>query len=262
MPFTKEENILQYCKMVSKSFDLKIRTFEQFDGSIWRQYETPDYRILLTGVGRRLFATRRMHRLLGPYIADYLRDNKDPDSHRPFLSEGGNAKVFSLTEDFVVKESLPRSESSLFASMDRTDRLKDSVEKHCPRWIDIPDHYGAMISRSNIHKQFMLVQKIDHGVTVGDVINYQEGEINRSTGGALAYDSLEKFGEITPQLKAEVFDRFDRMKIILADAVREEGLDVERFLPDINTNPYNVVLEKLDTPEAGSFVKYWVIFSK
>ena len=105
----------------------------------------------------------------------------------------------------------------------------------------------------------MLVEKIDHGVTVGDVINYQEGQINRSTAGVLAFDWLEKFGEITPELQTEVHDRFDSMKIKLADAVQEEGLDVDRYLPDINTNPYNVVLEKLDTPEAGSFVKYWVI---
>ncbi len=237
--------------------DLKIRTLERFDGSIWRQYETDNYRILLTGAGRQLLNLRNMHRLLGPYVEDYTQGNEGVGSSRVFLAEGGNARVFSLGDDLVVKESRPTSESSLFASMDRTDRLKDAVEKHCPRWIDIPRYYGALMSKKNIYKQFMLEQKIDHGVTVGDIINY--GEDNRSATGVLAFDSLDRFGPITPKLTEEVRDRFGSLKDWLARTVEIEGLDPSRYLPDINENPYNVVLERLNTPEAGSFIKYWVI---
>lgn len=245
--------------MKHNACDLKIRTFERFDGSVWRQYETPEYRILITGVGRHLLANRTIHRLLKPYINDYLEHNEAVDSHRIFLAEGGNARLFSLGDEFVIKESQPGSESLLFAAMDRTDRLKDSVEKHCPRWIDIPKHYGALMSKKDIHKQFMMEQKIDHGVTVGDVINYGVGKDNRCTAGVLAADSLDKFGGLTPDLIAEVREKYDRLKVLLAGALLKEGLDTDKYLPDINHNPYNVVLDRLDTPEAGSWLKFWVI---
>ncbi len=127
--------------------DLSIRTFKRFDGSVWRQYETEGYRILLSGAGRHLFSHRRMHRLLGPYIKDYVQHNEGVGGSRVYLAEGGNAKLFSLGDDLAVKESRPNSSSSLFASMDRTDRLKDVVERRCPRWIDIPKNYGALISK-------------------------------------------------------------------------------------------------------------------
>lgn len=104
----------------------------------------------------------------------------------------------------------------------------------------------------------MLEQKIDHGVTVGDIIDCREGQKNRSTFGVLAPGSLEKFGNVTPNLIYEVVERFDMMKGILFGALQKDGLDPERFLPDID-NGYNVVLERLDTPIAGSFIKYWVI---
>ncbi len=103
----------------------------------------------------------------------------------------------------------------------------------------------------------MLEQKIDHGVTVGDVINY--GEVNRSTEGVLAFDSFEKFGPITPELAQEVAERFDVLKQIVDSALQADKLDPGKYLPDLDNNPYNVVLERLKTPEAGSFIKYWII---
>ncbi len=243
--------------MSEKSPTLKIRTHEKFDGSIWRQYETSTHLFVLTSLGRQLLRHRQMYNLFAQYKEDYLKGREGSNGYRSFLAEGASGRVFTLGNDLVVKESRPQKDS-LFAALNRMDRLVDAVQKNCPSWIDVPAHYGIVMEKANTSKQFMLMKKIDHGVTVGDII-YAEDETTRMSSGILTAGAFEKFGSVTPEIRDEVKERYDSLKDLIKLAILKERLNPEVYLPDIDYNPYNVVIEKLATPIAGSHIKYSII---
>ncbi len=244
--------------MVNGSNTLKLRTIERFDRSKWRQYESAQHIFYLTGTGRQLLLKRGINHILRSYIEDFASDRTHDGPTRKFLAEGANSKVYSAGDDLVVKESKANG-TSLWPALERMDRLFDAVQKHCPRWIDIPDHYGLMVSKQDTTQEFLLMQKIDHGVTAGDVININNPSEDRATNGKLEPGSLLKFGSISGDLQDEVSSRYKELQIILRKAIIAEYLDPNLYLPDIDYNPHNVVLEKQKTPVADSYLKYWVI---
>lgn len=245
---------------VDHSSYLKVRTIKRFDGSMWRQYETPNSIFLLTSLGRRLLRSTNMLPSIEAYINDYNDGKEGSNDARRFLAEGGSARVFSLgEEDLVIKEARKSVRPLTFlGDMQRIDMLIDAVQKHCPRWIDIPSHYGTITSKTDLSRQFTLIKKIDHGVTVGDLISINSPD-SRTSEGILEASSLEKFGPISHEISEEVAARFKSLKGHLRAALLEENLSPDEFIPDIDTNPYNVVLERLDTPIADSHLRYWVI---
>ncbi len=243
--------------MLERDPYLKIRTAAKFDGSIWRQYESPSYLFVITSLGRQLL---REHRTFGDftrYNNDYINERDDPTAFRSYLAEGRSGQVFTLGNDLVVKEAKPFGDS-LFGALNRMDQLIDALQKNCPSWIDVPAHYGLAISKTDTSKQFMLMQKIDHGVTVGDIMSTRESYSTRTNLGSLSASALDKFGPITPELQEEVKERYESLKYLAKRAVLKEGLNPDVYLPDIDY-PYNVVIEKLATPIAGSRIKYSII---
>jgi len=239
---------------------LKHRTVaERFDGSLWRIYDTPNSLVYLTGSGHQLLVNNpNMHHYLKEYILAIENQDSSPESARPFFAKGSQSSVFSLGDKrLLVKEAKPNGEA-LLPSLERMDRLVDAVQKSCPRWIDVPHQYGALVSKSDISKQFMLVEKIDSGVTVGDVLGVG-GLTQRSDTGFLHEGALDSFGTITPELQNEIKNRFLEMSGLLRKALLDNMLSPDIYLPDFDYNPYNVALERLNVPEAGSQIKYWVI---
>jgi hypothetical protein len=236
---------------------LRRNTISQFDNSQWHLYHTPESTIMLTGLGRRLFAQRGISTLLHHYIADATADRQGPADIRQFMAPGGNADVFSVRSrmPLAIKEAKPHTdEPNLLGAMIRLDRLKGVVEESCPRWIDIPAHYGVLINKSD-NRQFMLMERIDHGITAGDVIQY--GKIPRSDH--LGTVTQTTFGPVTPELQHQVSDKFRDLGGWLRKGLVANHLSPDEYLPDLDHNQDNVLLEKLDAPIAGSPFRYWVI---
>jgi len=240
--------------MTKTKTPLKMTTFEKFDGSVWRQYESPDALILLTEQGRKLAAAESISRLLRSYSYDYQADKEELDTRR-FIAEGGNARVFSVKEArLAVKEKRPAGDD-LFESLYRMDRLYHAVTHHCPDWIGIPKHYGIVALKEDTAKQFLLMEKIDEGVTVGDILHYRsvprEPHLKEST------ERLH--GPITDEVIEEAAGRYEMILGHLRKALMAEYLKPETYIPDIDHNPYNIVVEPMANPDEDNSLKYWVI---
>lgn len=243
--------------MATSSFGLRRNTLPQFDGSQWRLYQSPESMIMLTAVGRKLVAQRGISSLLHQYIQDAREGKESCADTRQYLAAGANSRVFSIRSplDLVIKEAKPEADDPhLLQAMTRMDRLKAAVEENCPRWIDVPQHYGVLIDKAT-NRQFLLLQKIDHGVTASDVLNH--GQAPRSNFLEAAASSV--FGNITPELKSEVGGRFEKLRGLLRHSLVSQYLSPDEYLPDLDYKPDNVVLEKLEAPIAGSPIRYWVI---
>ncbi len=246
---------------MSESLNLIDHTYnvERFDGSRWRIYDTPKSLIWLTGSGRQLLAgDPKLHGYFKEYLEAFNQGDFSSESARPFFAKGSQSKVFSLGDKQLLVKEAKQNGELLIPSLERMDRLVDAVQRSCPRWIDIPHHYGVLMPKSDPSKQFMLLEKIDSGVTVGDILD-TDRSVQRSDTGFLSAGALESFGEITPELKYEVKDHFEKMGGLLRKALLENRLSPDEYLSDFDHNPYNVALERLRIPEAGSQIKYWVI---
>lgn len=234
---------------------LKMRTFEQFDGSVWRHYESPEAITLLTGVGRELIVAQHLGKLLRDYATDRQQD-VEAGNVRLFLAEGGNARVFSVADTrLAMKEKRSGSSDNLFASLNRMDRLIHAAEEHAPKWIGIPQHYGITMRKTDPSRQFMLMEKIDDGVTIGDILGYDQ----EPREPHLKESITNIFGVPTPELREEIVERYAIAKQELRKALLAEYLSPDEFLPDIDHNRYNIIVEKLDTPVDESPYKFWVI---
>lgn len=101
----------------------------------------------------------------------------------------------------------------------------------------------------------MLMEKIDEGVTVGDVLHY-----NQEPREPHLRESLDRtYGPITPEFTEEIAGRFGMALGELRHALLAKYMKPEEYIPDIDKNPYNIVLEPLPEPLDGSYLKYWVI---
>lgn len=101
-----------------------------------------------------------------------------------------------------------------------------------PRWIQTPTHY-AMLNipkrGEEPSKNFILMEKIDHGVTVIDILSKSERE---KRGNFMEMHILEEFGEFygfksleDPEyltLQSEVREKYDELVIRLKSAFLEQ----------------------------------------
>jgi hypothetical protein len=234
---------------------LKMRTYEKFDGSVWRQYESQDAVIILTGMGRELMPRSGLAKVLGRYVCDLSAGREEPCNTRRYLASGGNARVFSVDDlPLVVKETTEGGDQ-LLPALERMDGLFHAIENHCPRWIDIPKHYGLLIPKADPLRQYLLMEKIDDGVSVGDIYRY--GHTPREPHLEAAIQ--EHFGIVTPELNNEVMGRYKQIRRELHSALLAERLNPDNYMPDIDYNLDNVLVERRATPIAGSLIKFWVI---
>jgi hypothetical protein len=242
---------------------MKIRTSERSDGSKWRTYETPNSIFVLTGVGRSLILEDGLYTKLQAYSQDLIENDTDTQEPktRNFLAAGGNAKVFSVGDtQLAIKEARMSTDElspdQLLPALERMDRLVYAIEKNCPRWIDIPQHYGVLIPKKNPLQQFMLMQKIDSGITVTDILS--AGSKNERTEHYLNPSSLVSFGPIDSTTKSEIKKLYEEMLVKVRNSLMLEYMSPDEYLPDIK-NQDNVLVERLQNPIAGKMFKLWII---
>lgn len=221
------------------------------DGAEWHEFELEDCgaKATLTSRGRELFEARPgLGELLEEYISRALgKSALTGDNIRNFFDEGTNSKIYTLGDDLLVKETHAHS---MVDALDRMDRIATAVEKHAPRWIDVPNYYGLLRGR-RFPDDYVLMQRIDAGINVHHLTQQHElPELERR--------GIEReFGPITDQDRVDIATRFDLAKQHLDQAVANEDLIPGDYLTDWSTE--NVLVERLRTPVAASPYRLWVI---
>lgn len=229
----------------------------RFDGAIWDQHSIGEGSLTVTSSGRDLLSNRPEIKLA---IEQYMIAVTEPQASTPgirrFLAEGNHARVYSVGDTgLVMKERKSIVADPLWPAIQRMDFLADVIQKHCPRWIDIPAHYGVYQPDDTSGKEFMLMEKIDSGVTVGDVMGAHDMPREPHIGEAV----MRIFRGVTPQTQIAVKSQFDEMKSQLKSGLITEGAAPDAFLTDIDHNMYNAIVEPLSTPVAGSHYKLTII---
>lgn len=232
-------------------------TFEQFDGATWTTIDTPEAAFTVTSAGHELLQDGSLTDTLRDYLEDARTGRSTGSDTRQFLAEGGNAVVYAVgDEPLVIKEKKRGSRDNLLPALGRMDRIVHAIEGQCPRWITLPPHYAVVVPRDDPDRQYMLIAKVDSGVTVGDLEGLYSDEPPREPH--LAAAATEYFGEVDDELMGYVGNRFKQMKGLVRDALYEQGLVPDSYLTDID-NSYNTLVEPLHTPVAGSRVRLSII---
>ena len=221
-------------------------TVERFDGARWVEIDTPDENVVITSAGRAFLAANNIAGLMRDYIYDAQEGVESQDSTRRFLAEGANARVFSVGDaPLVVKEKRPGSHRDLLEGLDRMDYLAYVIEQHCPRWISLPRHYGFLAPKSDLSRQFLLMEKVDEGVTIGDVLDAGDTPREPHLGEAV----VRIFGAVSPDFKEQLRAQYAELHEHVENALYQEGHVPDTYLTDMK--PYNVIVEPLSTPVAA-----------
>ena len=97
----------------------------------------------------------------------------------------------------------------------------------------------------------MMIQKVDAGVTVEDVLN----------GGGSTPAQVETvqrvFGDMTDAQKDLIHTRFEQAGHLLTNALVGKDMDPQQFMPDWHEG--NVLIEPVRVPVASTPFKLWVI---
>jgi hypothetical protein len=226
-------------------------TVTQPDGAVWEYYDLEQGHLVITGRGRELARNNPgVFSDIQQYRQAVMRrgDARFKPNTREHFASGGNSDVYSMGGPLAVKEAT-NSQSLLFA-LERMDRLHNVMEKGVPRWIDMPAHYGMLIGK-HLSRQYMLMEKIDTGVTVEHVLS------NGGTTEIQRQKVRERFSNLTDDQRTTISAGFDRAGDILHSALEAESLDPKQYMPDWHEG--NVLLEPLPVPVGDSHFKYWVI---
>jgi hypothetical protein len=131
------------------------------------------------------------------------------------------------------------------------DAINNVVEHGLPRWLKLPTHY-ALHSDPVQQKTYTLMERIDGGVTVEDVIEYPDIPQRRA-------DTVDKeIGDDITDAKEKVPELYERAYKVLSEAIRASGRDPANYLTD--WKPRNAIIEgRLVTPIAGSNYRLSVI---
>jgi len=236
------------------------RYIKMSDGAIWRQFEIEGGVIVLTSSGQELLKHQNPHTFF-----ESLRQYKDAvegrnhnGNARQYLANGGNGEVYSIAgHSLVVKES--RSSHSLYSALQRMDTLSRVIETHLPHWVSVVPHYGLITAR-NLDREYLLMQKIDNGISLEDLVQY----VNRSSARS---DSLTaSIGKYFPNLNHadievlldQVRELEDKLKEYVNNSeALEQGHTYKSLMPD--PNYANILVEPLNTPIGGKRFKLWII---
>jgi hypothetical protein len=222
-------------------------------------YTLPEAHLVVTGRGRELIETqpevlRDIHayrmRAIAQASGNRALSAQAPEYSRKHLASGGNSDVFTVNDKLVMKEAA--NTQSVAYALERMDTLCDVMEGEngVPRWIDIPSHYG-MLSSPKLSKQYLLMQKIDAGLTVEHVLS---GRASTTVQNELL---AERFGTLTDLGREELQHRFADAGRILTNSLVGCDLDPAQYMPDWHEG--NVLVEPLRVPVGRSPFKFWVI---
>lgn len=240
--------------------DLGHVNYVQGDGAVWKSFydkeRDPDHHYLIvTSAGRELFVRPELgHQALRGLFSDYRKaelGDREVDT-RTFIGAGQQARVFGMNDKLAVREvrGVPRFYTAL-SDLQRMDRLASVVEGGLPRWIDTPKIY-AMYGDSELNRQYTLMQKIDSGLTVEDIVTFEandEVKQNRALAVLGRKPSNEEI-ETTEYL-------FNRAKTILDAVISAHGQEPTEILTDWVMR--NVLVEPLKTPVGGQKTRLHII---
>ncbi len=185
---------------------------ERFDGSRWRVFALSGGSLVITTAGQELFhQNRQVGKLLLAYKDEILDGKSQPSGVRQWFKHGANSDVYEVgSQDLAMKEA--STSHSVFAALERMDCLYSLCQSQLPDFVRVVEHYGAVFFR-DYRRQFLLMRKIDEGITVADVI-------------AGSWDG---------QTKAEVQEGYNLARVLIDDAMESGVLPVEcqtNLLPD------------------------------
>ncbi|HMS23295.1 MAG TPA: hypothetical protein PKB09_00625 [Candidatus Saccharibacteria bacterium] len=224
----------------------------QDDGAVWTAFydrQQPDDKyLLMTSSGRGLFLGEKGTQFhdLKELFSDYRdaeTEGEEFDGRRNFLGKGQQATVYGMgwlaVREIPGKQGLYRTVSEL-QSM---DELACVVEGGLPRWINVP-HMFACYSDPELQKRYMLMQRIDSGLTIEDVVNYPNVDEHA------AKRTLAELGrEPNDNDKSELIRLFSTARFVIGKVIEERGRAPESMLVDWEHR--NVIVEALRTPIAG-----------
>jgi hypothetical protein len=192
--------------------------------------------------------------------------HKNKDSVRKILGGQGNGSVYALGKSGIAIKEASDSQSVHLATerMDRLYRLIINSQKDgiIPKWIDMPKYYGYLISpitEQNKH-QYLMMEQIDQGVTVEDVISINErGEdsrriIEQRLGYNLSNENI-----------TEIKEQWGQMKNFLETAISKTNLSLDidqrknfkEWIPDFHEG--NIIVDKVNPPIDGRHFKLCII---
>lgn len=230
------------------------------DGARWRQFEIAGGVIVLTSSGNELFQGPNAKDIITSirnYIEDITRRKQNGDT-RQYLANGGNGEVYTIAgHSLVVKES--RSKHSLYSALQRMDTLSRVIETHLPHWVSVAPHYGLITSRE-LDREYMLIEKIDNGISLEDLVQFIRRGSARSQSLTDAIElNFPGFSETDlALLEAQIQELKTRLKSYAeSDEAKEHNHTYDNLLPD--PNYANILVEKLKTPLGGKHYKFWII---
>lgn len=240
--------------------DVGYWNIEQPDGAVWSMFydrELPDSRYLIvSSTGRGLMLGEEgigYHGLKGLF-SQYreLERQGNTNDFRDFLGCGQQANVYGMGSDFAVREvqGNPAVYSTL-RELGNMDRLATVVEGGVPHWIRVPSFY-ACFSDTDTQKRYTLMQRIDSGLTVEDVLEYPD-----LPDYAKERVHKELKHEPTDEDKEEISRLYELAGTILDKVISSKGHRTEDYLVD--WKPRNVIIEPLRTPIAGERFSMTVI---
>jgi hypothetical protein len=239
----------------------------QPDGAVWKRYPIDGGHLVVTQKGQELLHEMpKLPKLLCEYRRLAVgRTALGSSARREYIGHGDHAVVYRFTPDLVIKEGLTRTvfaeqgrpEAPHIQALERMDRVYDVIKTGhetgaVPRWLDMPDHYGA-IESANLDRHYMLMQCVDSGITIGDILLEDGEDPDRE---ALV---RREFGAVTEEDTEEILDLTARARGMLVGAVEDAGLDPTVYLAESEWHQGNVLVERAPAPVQDSNFKLWVI---
>lgn len=182
---------------------MHIRDIPRYDGGNWREFVFGNgTKAVLTSRGRELFAFNpELRNKLNVYRSE--AEGNISGFMRTKFRPGGNSTVYRLGDtELLIKEGLRGNRPPLWLSLDRMDYLYGVCERFLDPYVKVPDHY-ALFTPAIGHVEYLLMRKINNGVTVEDV---KKGRV------AVAESTMESVAEDFLTLKKTIKDAIDRMQ--------------------------------------------------
>lgn len=260
---------------------MKIETSieKRSDWSEWKRYKTASgVEVVVTSAFREIMKNGEKNivghdegisqlflRLLHKYRKSYEANSYD--EIRNFIASGQEASFYGAG----VSNIGIREEHHVWSHEDKLDRM-DTIQHlldlgSIPRWIKSPIHYGMLKVPQMIrwyYDKFIVIEKIDHGVTAVDIIDEPRSEEIKkailrefSSYGFTSMDD-EKYKEF----QKEIYTKYREVKEKLEEAFMSHksefpGWTFESLFADLYQR--NLVVTYNETPIGWSRVSFWII---
>jgi len=261
---------------------MKIKTNHESrdDWSIWKRYKTSSgIEVVVTSAFQEVMKNWQSNivdngkdipwsflRLLHKYRQDYEL-NRTGDSRR-YIASWFEASFYAIQDSNVgIREEKHAWQNE--DKLDRMDRIQHLLELWCvPRWVHAPVHYGMLKipqMRRWYYDKFLLMEKVDWGVTAFDIIDEPRNENIRKSiinefGSVYWFEVLE--GDNYESFRNEIKKKYIEVKAMLKNAFEQHrdqfpGWTFSSLFTDLLQR--NFIITHNQTPIGNSKVSFWII---